>query len=380
MSTFSRRGFLGLSLAAAAAAAGCAPERVDELGTAEKPITIGYLPIVCATPLVLADAAGFFDDAGVSVELRKFGGWSDLWSAYTGGDIDVAHMLTPMALATAAGLIGETRPTHIDFSLNTNGSALTLASGLTGEVSSPADLAGLTIGIPQDYSVHNLLVRDLVEASGLAPDRDLELRLLRPPDMVAQLTVGEIDGFIVAEPFNRRALDSGVGRVFQTSAQMWDRHPCCALAMSTGWRSRNEQAAAALRGALGEAAGLANDPAARGDVAEALGAEQYLNQPAGLIEPVLAGDVLAWDGTTYRNEDYTGFGDPVSETALTWIATQLSRLPLPEDRTLDFDDDAIRAAAGAALPENADTSLDPAVVNGREFDPAHPTASARQAA
>ena len=67
----------------------------------------------------------------------------------------------------------------------------------------------MVLGIPFEYSVHALLLRDYLVAGGLDPVSDVELRLLRPPDMVAQWEVGAVDGFIGADPFNQRALNTG---------------------------------------------------------------------------------------------------------------------------------------------------------------------------
>ena len=201
-------------------------------GQGGETLTIGFVPIACASPLVAADGLGAFSKQGLNVELRKFVGWADLWTAYATGALDVAHMLSPMPLAIDAGATNASRPTELAFTQNTNGQALTLSTSHLDTVSRPADLKGMVLGIPFEYSVHALLLRDYLVAGGIDPVSDVELRLLRPADMVAQLSVGTIDGFIGPEPFNQRALTTGSGRAFVPTRQMWDNHPCCSVAVA----------------------------------------------------------------------------------------------------------------------------------------------------
>ena len=97
-------------------------------GQGGESLTIGFVPIACASPLVAADGLGAFTKQGLNVELRKFAGWADLWTAYATGALDVAHMLSPMPLAIDAGATNASRPTELAFTQNTNGQALTSVS------------------------------------------------------------------------------------------------------------------------------------------------------------------------------------------------------------------------------------------------------------
>ncbi len=55
------------------------------------------------------------------------------------------------------------------------------------------------------------LLRYYLAEAGLDPDRDVQIRAVPPPEMVAQLQAGEIDGFLGPDPFNQRAVCDGVG-------------------------------------------------------------------------------------------------------------------------------------------------------------------------
>lgn len=338
-------------------------------GAREK-LVIGFVPIACASPLVAADALGAFEKQRLTVELRKYAGWADLWTAYATGTLDVAHMLSPMPLAIDAGATNASRPTELAFTQNTNGQALTLSTSYLDTVSQPADLAGMVLGIPFEYSVHALLLRDYLVAGGLDPVSDVELRLLRPPDMVAQLAVGAVDGFIGPEPFNQRALTTGSGRAFIPTRQMWENHPCCSVAIAKEIdRGVRDRVVAALR----EGAQFVDSPHHVHESASILAEEKYLNQKEELISPALAGSYTTWDGTDVVDPDMINFGGQTSATAITWMAAQIARWDLG-GTALTMDDDVLLAATESVLPPEADRTTDPVDINGRIFDPQKPTA------
>lgn len=336
----------------------------------QEELVIGFVPIACASPLVAADALGAFEKQGLNVKLRKYAGWADLWTAYATGTLDVAHMLSPMPLAIDAGATNASRPTELAFTQNTNGQALTLSTSHLGAVSQPTDLAGMVLGIPFEYSVHALLLRDYLVAGGLDPVSDVELRLLRPPDMVAQLAVGAVDGFIGPEPFNQRALITGSGRAFIPTRQMWENHPCCSVAIAKEIdRGVRDRVVAALR----EGAQFVDSPHHVHEPASMLAEEKYLNQKEELISPALAGSYTTWDGTDVVDPDMINFGGQTSATAITWMAAQIARWDLG-GTALTMDDDVLLAATESVLPPEADRSTAPVDINGRIFDPLKPTA------
>lgn len=374
MRNMTRRKLLQLALLAGATVpavglSSCAPSPSDSPGS----LTIGYVPIACAAPLALADADDLFARHGVEVTLRKYAGWADLWSAYSTGELDVAHMLSPMPLAINAGATNGARPTELSFTQNTNGQAITLATEYRGRVHSAADFRGMVLGIPFEYSVHALLLRDFLSAGGVDPIADVELRLLRPADMVAQLEVGGIDGFIGPEPFNQRALESGAGAVFTLTSQLWDRHPCCSMSMAKDWRAANPEQATAVLTALEDASHLLGEPSEHERIATSLSREEYLNQPAPLLAAPLAGSYENWHGQQVHDPERMSFGDPTDPTAITWMATQIARWGLG-GQALVMDDATLIHEAHDVLPADLDRSAEPVEINGRLFDPAHPTA------
>ena len=88
--------------------------------------------------------------------------------------------------------------------------------------------------MPFDYSMHNFLLRYYVAEHGLDPDTDIQIRVMPPPEMVANLRAGNIDGFLGPDPFNQRAVYDEVGFIHILSKELWDGHPCCAFGVARG--------------------------------------------------------------------------------------------------------------------------------------------------
>lgn len=372
-----RRRFLqlgGLATVGTAVAglAGCGTSASNGEPADNTPLTIGYVPIACSAPIAIADALGLFKKHGANVVLKKFSGWADLWTAYATEQLDVAHMLSPMTVAIDAGVTNAARPTELSFTQNTNGQAITLASKHYGSVNSAQDFKGMVLGIPFEYSVHALLLRDYLAANGVDPIADVELRLLRPADMVAQLSVEGIDGFIGPEPFNERAIKSGSGKIWLMTKQLWDKHPCCSVAMAKEWKAEHSSAAQGVISALEEAAAILSTPAQFDSSAQTLSQEKYLNQPAELLDGPFSGVYQDWHGNTHTDLERMSFGDPTDPAAIVWMATQIARWGLGGD-TLTMDDATIIKAAQSVLAPGLSVSGERLSINGVDFDPLAPT-------
>lgn len=357
---------------AVAGLTGCGTSASNGEPADKTPLTIGYVPIACSAPIAIADALGLFKKHGANVVLKKFSGWADLWTAYATEQLDVAHMLSPMTVAIDAGVTNAARPTELSFTQNTNGQAITLASKHYGSVNSAQDFKGMVLGIPFEYSVHALLLRDYLAANGVDPIADVELRLLRPADMVAQLSVEGIDGFIGPEPFNERAIKSGSGKIWLMTKQLWDKHPCCSVAMAKEWKAEHSSAAQGVISALEEAAAILSTPAQFESSAQTLSQEKYLNQPAELLDGPFSGVYQDWYGNTHTDLERMSFGDPTDPAAIVWMATQIARWGLGGD-TLTMDDATIIKAAQSVLAPGLSVSGERLSINGVDFDPLAPT-------
>src|SRR5204863_9089884 len=93
------------------------------------------MPLTDCSPLVIAHEKGFFSKYGIQSTICRAASWTALRDALASGDIQAAHMLFGMPLASTMGLLGAPRvPMVIPWVLNRNGESITLKSGLRGKV------------------------------------------------------------------------------------------------------------------------------------------------------------------------------------------------------------------------------------------------------
>ncbi len=195
-------------------------------------LRIGYLPITDAAPLLVAHGAGLYPNGIVdSARPVLFRSWASLAEAFVSRQVDVVHLLMPLAVQLRYGLGSSARILGWN---HTNGSALTVAPHITDL----GQLAGETIAIPFWWSIHNIVVQQLLREHGLTPvvrqapsksARTVGLVVMGPSDMIPALANGSIAGFTVADPFNAAAELRGVGRIHRFLGDLWRDHACCAF-------------------------------------------------------------------------------------------------------------------------------------------------------
>ena len=234
----SRRAFLravGASTALAAISQffplGTATEVFAQAAPEKKDLKVGFIPITCATPIIMAHPMGFYTKHGLNVEVVKTAGWAVIRDKTLNKEYDAAHMLSPMPLAITMGVGSNPIPYTMPAVENINGQAITL-SVKHKDKRDPKTWKGFKFAVPFDYSMHNYLLRYYVAEHGLDPDTDIQIRAVPPPEMVANLRADNIDGFLAPDPVNQRAVYDGVGFIHVLSKDIWDGHPCCAFAAS----------------------------------------------------------------------------------------------------------------------------------------------------
>lgn len=200
----------------------------------DAPVRIGYLPITDATPLLVAHHNGYFDQQGIRAEkpvlLRS---WAQLVEAFIAGQVNVVHLLSPM---TVWARFGSGVPAKVVAWNHVGGSGLTVAP----QVSSLRDLGGKTVAIPFWYSIHNVVLQALLRQEGLTPvarkggaagPGEVKLVVMPPSDMPPALAARQIEGYIVAEPFNAAAETLGIGKILRFTGDVWRNHACCVVFM-----------------------------------------------------------------------------------------------------------------------------------------------------
>ena len=351
----------------------------DRVGPLEKrDLKIGFIPITCATPIIMAEPMGFYRKHGLAAQVFKASSWAMIRDTSINGETDATHMLSPMPLAISLGVGSQSVPYVMPAVENINGQAITLAVKHKG-VKSAADMKGFKFGVPFDYSMHNFLLRYVLAEGGVDPDRDVQIRAVPPPEMVANLRAGNIDGYLGPDPFNQRAVYDEVGFIHLLSKDLWDGHPCCAFGISEAFIKENPNTFAALYRAVLTAARMAREPKNRSLIAKVIAPANYLNQPETVLEQVLTGKFADGLGNVKTVPDRADFDPFPWHSMAVWILTQMKRWGyvkgdvdyrrIAEQVFLVTDAKKHMAELDMKAPAASYAKLK---VMGKEFDPAQP--------
>ncbi len=383
----SRRAFLsavGSTTASAALASafpiGAATEAFAQGAPLEKKaLKVGFIPITCATPIIMASPMGFYAKQGLDVEVVKTAGWAVVRDKTINKEYDAAHMLSPMPLAISMGLGSTATPFVTPAIENVNGQAICL-SMKHKEKRDPKDWKGFKLAVPFDYSMHNYLLRYFLAENGIDPDQDVQIRSVPPPEMVANLRADNIDGFLAPDNIVQRAVYDGVGFIHILSKEIWNGHPCCAFAASKEFITQSPNSYAALLRAIVEATAFASKAENRKQIAEAIAPANYLNAPVTVLEQVLTGTYADGLGGVKKDPDRVTFDPFPWEGFAIWMLTQMKRWGQIKG-DVDYKkiasdvflvSDAARAMKDAGLVPPAGTKT--IAVMGKAFDPSKPDA------
>ncbi len=344
----------------------------------KKDLKVGFIPITCGTPIIMAQPMGFYAKHGLNVEVIKTAGWAVIRDKTINKEYDAAHMLSPMPLAITLGVgsnpIAYTTPA-IE---NINGQAITL-SVKHKDKRDPKSWKGFKFAVPFDYSMHNYLLRYYLAEHGIDPDTDVQIRAVPPAEMVANLRADNLDGFLGPDPMNQRAVYDGVGFIQILSKEIWDRHPCCAFAASQEFVKGSPNTYAALLKSIIDATAFASKAENRKQIAESIAPANYLNQPVTVIEQVLTGTFADGLGNVQRVADRVDFDPFPYESFAIWILTQMKRwgqikgevnyASVAKQVFLATDTTRLMKEVGLTPPASTTKSFS---VMGKIFDPAKP--------
>ncbi len=261
-------------------------------GNLSQPVKIGYLPITDSAPLLVAHANKLYEAEGLTAEQPVlFRSWAQIVEAFVSGQVNVVHLLSPITIWLR---YGRKFPAKVVAWNHTNGSALTVRP----EFQSLQDLAGQTVGVPFWYSIHNVVLQDLLRNQGLKINLDanassvaadeVKLVVLPPSDMISALSNKSIGGFIVAEPFNAAAELHKIGRIARFTGDVWDDHACCVVLVRESDVAENREWTQRVVNAIVKAQHWSLDH--RPDVARILSKESglgYTPHPEATLDRVL---------------------------------------------------------------------------------------------
>ena len=344
----------------------------------KKDLKVGFIPITCGTPIIMAQPMGFYAKHGLNVEVIKTAGWAVIRDKTLNKEYDAAHMLSPMPLAITLGAGSQAIPYTAPAIENINGQAITLAIKHKDK-RDPKSWKGFKFAVPFDYSMHNYLLRYYLAEHGIDPDQDVQIRAVPPPEMVANLRADNLDGYLGPDPMNQRAVYDGVGFIHVLSKEIWEGHPCCAFSASKEFVTGSPNTFAALLKAIIDATAFAHKPENRKQIAEAIAPANYLNQPVTVIEQVLTGTFADGLGKVQQVPNRVDFDPFPWQSFAIWIMTQMKRwgqikgdvdyAKVAQDVYLATDTAKLMKEAGFTPPAATSKTF---VVMGKTFDPGKP--------
>jgi nitrate/nitrite transport system ATP-binding protein len=328
-----------------------APVEVARHGLEKVNLELGFVTLTDCAPLVVAQEKGFFKAHGLDVTLSCEPTWKAIADGIQSSRLDGAMMVAGMPLAMTMGL-GGAAPLSVVTSmvLSRNANAVTLKKSLYEQgVRSLEDFKGFldqhpdqrhTLGTVHPASMQNLLLRYWLASGGIDPDRDTDLRVIPPAQMVANLKSGNIDGYCAGEPWNARAVQDGLGFVIASDLDIWASHPEKVLGLREDWVQQHPNTAIALTKALLDACKYCDDRRNRPEILDLLGQPQYLGPDLlpylrpGFIDPYNFGTDEEPRPIYRYNQFYVDQANYPNSTEGLWILTQFARwglAPFPKN-------------------------------------------------
>lgn len=320
-----------------------------------KTLRAGFIPLVDAAVLIAAAEFGFARVEGLSLDLVKDVSWANVRDRLAFRQFDIAHMLSPMPVASMLGLGSNPSPTITPFSLGKGGNAITLSARIYERMHVTAGLAEtatalenaralasvirdmqsrgeplLKLAITYPFSSHNYEFRYWLAAGGIDPDNDVKLVIVPPPLTSDALATGAIDGFCVGAPWNMVASERGTGRIVAAKQDIWPSAPEKVIGMRPEWAETHPETVSRLIVALDKAARWCDGTENHDALAEVLADNRYLGVSKQIVRNVLAGTFnLDKQGNHRVIEHYfafhAGFANCPRPNDAMWIYSQMVR-------------------------------------------------------
>lgn len=386
-------------------AAGDAPE----VTTAK----LGFIALTDSAPLIVAKEKGFFEKYGMKdVQVTKQTSWAvtrdNLELGSEKGGIDGSHVLTPIPYFMSLGTITKGNkpvPMYILARLNTDGQGISLSNDYKDlQITAKADAlkakveAGKAAGkkfkcaMTFPGGTHDLWIRYWLAGNGINPDTDVDIVVIPPPQMVANMETKTMDAFCVGEPWNERLVNKKLGFSAVTTGELWANHPEKAFTMRADWVDKHPKAAKALLMAVQEAQIWCDKDENKEEMCKIVSADKYIKAPASDILARAKGNFNFGDGgrklensplmMKFWREDASY---PFKSHDTWFMAENIRWGKLPGDTDLkklvgQVNRDDLWQEAAKAIGQTAAIPKDPAsrgvetFFDGVKFDPADPQA------
>ena len=309
-------------------------------------VRIGFIPLTDCASVVMASVLGFDKKYGIKIIPSKEASWAGVRDKLVNGELDMAHVLYGLVYGVHLGIAGPKKDMAVLMTLNRNGQAITLSKKLAdaGAVDG-ASLAKVMAKDKRDYTfaqtfptgTHAMWLNYWLAANGISPQKDTKVITVPPPQMVANMRVGNMDGYCVGEPWGHRAIIDGIGITATTTQDIWPEHPEKVLGTTGDFVKKYPNTARAVVMAVLEAsrwidAGLSN----KNKMAETIADKAYVNTGVDAINQRILGRYQNGLGKTWDDPRHMKFFDdgavnyPYLSDGM-WFLTQHKRWGLLKD-------------------------------------------------
>jgi len=309
-------------------------------------VKVGFIPLTDCASVVMASVLGIDRKYGVKIVPSKEASWAGVRDKLVNGELDFAHVLYGLVYGVHLGIGGPKKDMAVLMTLNNNGQAITLSKKLAekGAVDG-ASLARVMAANKGEYTfaqtfptgTHAMWLYYWLAASGVDPLKDAKVITVPPPQMVANMRVGNMDGYCVGEPWGQRAIMDGIGITAVTTQDIWKDHPEKVLGTTGDFARKYPHTARAVTSAILEAGkwidtGLQN----KNRMAETIADKSYVNTSVDAINQRILGRYTNGLGKNWDDPNYMKFFNdgavnfPYLSDGM-WFLTQHKRWGLLKD-------------------------------------------------
>ena len=290
-------------------------------GGSDKPekeeVKIGFIPLTDCASVVMASVLGIDKKYGVKIVPSKESSWASVRDKLVSGELDFAHALYGLIYGVHLGTSGPKKDMAVLMGLNQNGQGITLSKKLAdkGAVDAPS-LAKLMQEEKREYTfaqtfptgTHAMWLYYWLASVGINPFKDAKVITVPPPQMVANMRVGNMDGYCVGEPWGHRAIADGIGITASTTQDIWPDHPEKVLGTSAEYVKKYPNTVRAVTAAILEASkwidsGLQN----KLKMAETIADKAYVNTSVDVINQRILGRYQNGLGKTWDDPHFMKF-------------------------------------------------------------------------
>ena len=283
----------------------------------KKEVRIGFIPLTDCASVVMASVLKFDEKYGIKIIPTKEASWAGVRDKLVNGELDMAHVLYGLVYGVHLGLSGPKKDMAVLMNLNHNGQAITLSKKLADKGAvDMASLAKVMAAEKREYTfaqtfptgTHAMWLYYWLASGGINPMKDAKVITVPPPQMVANMRVGNMDGFCVGEPWNHRAIIDGIGVTAATTQDIWKDHPEKVLGTTAEFVKKYPNTTRAVMMAVLEAsqwidASLSN----KMKMAETVAGKAYVNTGVDAINQRILGRYQNGLGKTWDDPNHMKF-------------------------------------------------------------------------